>query len=155
MIQRIQTIFLFAALALMVSMLLLPFAEIVGSDGAIYTFSSSGMSLAGVEGGTQILNAIPLSILIVALGAILLVTIFLFRNRRLQMRLCTYSIILEFGLIGLGYFYFFLAFRDIEVSNYSFSLPLIMPVLSIILIYLAYRGIRKDDILIRSIDKIR
>ena len=155
MIQRIQTIFLLAALALMVTMLLLPFAEIVGSDGGIYNFNSSGVSLAGVEGGTQILNAIPLSILIVALGAILLVTIFLFRNRRLQMRFCTYAIILEFGLIGLGYYYFFLAFRDIKVSNYSFNLPLIIPVLSIILIYLAYRGIRKDDILIRSVDKIR
>ena len=155
MIQRIQTLFLFAALALMVTILLLPFAEVVGSDGEIYIFNSSGMTLTGVEGETQILNAIPLSILIVVLGTLLLVTIFLFRNRRLQMRFCTYAIILEFGLIGLGYYYFFLAFRDIEVSYYSFSLPIIIPVLSIILIYLAYRGIRKDDILIRSVDKIR
>jgi len=71
------------------------------------------------------------------------------------MRICVYTIILEFGLIGLGYYYFFLAFRDIEVSNYAFRLPVIIPVLSIIIIYLAFRAIRKDDILVRSIDKIR
>jgi hypothetical protein len=155
MIQRIQTLYLLAALVLMVLMLFLPFAEMAGVNGAIYRLGSGGLSRLGTGEMDPVSQSIPLLILILILALLLLVTIFLFRNRKLQMRICVYSIILEFGLIGLGYYYFFTAMRDIEVSETAFHLPVIIPVLSIILIYLAFRGIRKDEVLIRSIDKIR
>ena len=155
MIQRIQSLYILAALAMMVVMLFSPFAEIAATDGSIYNFGSIGLTRLEGDGWLRISGAIPLMVLIVVIAVLLLIAIFLFRKRRLQMRLCAYSIILEFGLIGLVYYYFYLAFRDIAVSNYAFRFPVIIPVLSIILLYLAFRGIRKDDILVRSIDKIR
>ena len=155
MIQRIQSLYLIIALALMGSMLFLPYAEIAAVDGTIYSFGSSGLGKLDGEVWLRVSGALPMLILIVAIAALLLVSIFLFRNRRLQMRICAYAIILEFGLIGLGYYYFYQAFRGIEVNNYAFQLPVVFPVLSIILLYLAYRAIRKDDILVRSVDKIR
>ena len=155
MIQRIQTLYLLSALALMVLMLFIPFAEIAGTDQGIYQFGSMGLSRLGGGEMVPVSRSIPLFILIIVLVLLLLITIFLFRNRKLQMRICVYSIILEFGLIGLGYYYFFTVLRDIQVSETALHLPVIIPVLSIILIYLAFRGIRKDEILIRSIDKIR
>ena len=155
MIQRIQTLYLLAALALMVVMLLLPFAEIAAIDGSMYNFGSEGLKRLDGDAWLVVSGAIPLFVLILVIAILLLAALLLFRNRRLQMRVCVYVIILEFGLIGLGYYYFFLAFRDIEVSNYAFRLPVIIPVLAIIIIYLAFRAIRKDYILVRSIDKIR
>ena len=155
MIQRIQTLYLLAALALMVLMLLIPIAEIAGVDGGIYQFRSGGLSRLNGGELSQIIQAIPLLILILMLILLLLINIFFFRKRKIQMRICVYTIILEFGLIGLGYYYIVSAFNGIQVDHYAFKLPVIIPVLSIILIYLAFRGIRKDEILIRSIDKIR
>ena len=155
MIQRIQSLYLLAASILTGLMLVLPFAEIIAADGTIYSFGSGGLSRLEGDAWLPVIGAIPLFVLILVIAALLLVTIFLYRNRRLQMRICVYSIILEFGLIGLGYYYFFMAFRDIDVSNYAVRLPVIVPILSIIVIYLAFRAIRKDDILVRSIDKIR
>jgi hypothetical protein len=155
MIQRIQTLYLLAALALMVLMLFFPFVEMAGPDQDIYQFRSSGLFTLG-EGETgPVIRSVPLVILISAVGLLLLISIFLYRNRRLQMRLCVYSIILEFGLIGLGYYYILQAFRNIRVGETAFHLPVIFPVLSIIFIYLAFRAIRKDEILISSIDRIR
>ena len=155
MIQRIQTLYLLAALAFMVLMIFLPFAEIAGVDGGIYRFGSGGLFRLSSGEPIPVIQAIPLFVLILMLVLLLLISIFLFRNRRLQIRICVYMIILEFGLIGLGYFYFISVFREIQASDFAFQLPVIIPVLSIILIYLAFRGIRKDEILIRSIDKIR
>ncbi len=155
MIQRIQTLYLLVAVGLMILMLFMDLAEITALDGSIYRFGSGGLSRMDGEGWTLVSGAIPLMVLVLAIGLLMLLTIFLFRNRRLQMRICVYSIILEFGLIGLGYFYFYLAFRDIQAEQYTFLFPVIIPVIAIILLYLASRGIRKDEILVRSIDKIR
>ena len=155
MIQRIQTVYLLAALVLTGLILFMPFAEIGAVDGSIYSFGSAGLSRLDGQDWLRVTGAIPLFVLILVTTSLLLASIFLFRNRRLQMRICIYSIILEFGLIGLGYYYFFLAFRDLQVSIYTFKLPVIIPVISIILIYLAFRAIRKDDILVRSLDRIR
>jgi hypothetical protein len=66
-----------------------------------------------------------------------------------------YAIVLGFGQIGLMYYFWVLIFRQLVVEDFSIRLPVIFPVVAIILTYLAFRGIRKDEILIRSIDKIR
>ena len=71
------------------------------------------------------------------------------------MRICVYNMLLQIGLLGLMYYYMSVIFRKMNAVEYSYRLAVILPVISIILTYLAYRGIRKDDILIRSMDKIR
>jgi len=139
----------------MVLMLFLPIIELVGIDNDIYRFGSMGLArLEGNEWAWQI-RALPLFVLVIVIDLLLLLAIFLYKNRRLQMRICVYSIILEFGLIGLGYYYLFHVFREIHIVNYAFQFPVVIPVVCIVLIYLAFRGIRKDEILIRSIDRIR
>jgi hypothetical protein len=53
------------------------------------------------------------------------------------------------------YYFWVIVFRQLLVADYWFRMPVVFPVLAIILIYLAFRGIRKDEILIRSLDRIR
>jgi hypothetical protein len=133
-------------------MLFLPLAEILTDDGARYLGMSMGLEL---RDGKLVMPTWPVFILILVTALMLLVNIFLFKNRKLQIRLCVYGIILAFGLIGLMYYFWVVIFRQIDVDSYWLKLPLILPAVSIILTYLAFRGIRRDEIMVRSLDRIR
>ena len=152
MIQRIQTIFLLGAVIFLVMMLFLPLAEIQADGGVTYTGMSRGLRL---ESGEYAFSTWPVFILVLVTAALLFINIFLYRNRKLQIRICVYAIVLGFGLMGLIYYYWVLIFRQLVIENFWIRVPVIFPVAAIILTYLAFRGIRKDEILIRSIDKIR
>ena len=152
MIQRIQTLFLLAAAALLAGMLVLPLAEIQTDAGITYTGFCRGFQDGN---GDLVVSTWPLFILALTMACLLLVNIFLFRKRKIQIRICVYSIVLGFGLIGMMYYFWVIVFRQLLVADYWFRMPVVFPVLAIILIYLAFRGIRKDEILIRSLDRIR
>ena len=152
MIQRTQTLFLLGAVIFLVLMLFLPLAEILVDGGVTYTGMSRGLQ---TENGEVAFSTWPVFILILVTAVLLFITILLYRNRKLQIRFCVYAIVLGFGQIGLMYYYWVLIFRQLVVENFSIRVPVIFPVVAIILTYLAFRGIRRDEILIRSIDKIR
>jgi drug/metabolite transporter (DMT)-like permease len=152
MIQRIQTLFLLAAAALLAAMLFLPLAEIRTDAGELYTGLIRGLQ---DQNGGLLVATWPLFILVLVTAFLLLLNIFLYRRRKLQIRVCVYAIILGFGLVGLLYYFWVVIFRQLDVDSYWFRIPVVFPVLAIIFTYLAFRGIRKDEILIRSIDRIR
>lgn len=152
MIQRIQTVFLLGAAISMILMLFLPLAEILTDDGIFYSAMSSGLRL---ENGDNVFPAWPAFILILLTAILLFLNIFFYRNRKLQIRICVYSIILDFGLIGILYYFWVVILRQMDIDSYWLKVPLVFPLVAIIFTYLAFRGIRKDEIFIRSIDKIR
>ena len=152
MIQRIQTIFLLGAAVSLLIMILLPVGEVVTSEGISYSLRSHGIYEAE---GKVFISSLPVVTLTGFTAALLFVNIFLFRNRKLQIRLCVYGIVLNFGIIGLIYYYGVLLSREVDKGELTILLTVVMPVISIIFTYLAFRGIRKDEILIRSIDKLR
>jgi hypothetical protein len=151
MLQRIQTLYLLGAAVFTILMLVMPLAEILTEEGIVYTGTSRGL----LENGELVVATLPVTILVVVTGLLLLISILLFRNRKLQIRLCVYAIILEFGLMGLMYYFWVVILRQLQVDSYLIKVAVVFPALSIILVYLAFRGIRRDEILIRSIDKIR
>jgi hypothetical protein len=155
MLQRIQTLYLLAATGLMSLMLFLPLAEIATEDTGIYSVLSRGWYISDGETTELAMATWPVFNLAMVLAFLTLINICLYRRRKLQIRICVYSIILAFGLIGLVYYYFVMGFRQLDEPVYALRFPLVLPAIFIILIYLAFRGIRKDEILIRSIDRIR
>jgi hypothetical protein len=152
MIQRIQTLFLLGAAIFMSLMLFIPIAEFTLSDGRVFTAQSSGLV---DEQGELAVRTTPVIILIIVTAALLLLNVFLYKRRKLQIRFCVYAIILEFGLIGLMYYFWVVIVRQLEMGDVWIKLPAVFPVVAIILTYLAFRGIRRDEILIRSMDKLR
>lgn len=96
-----------------------------------------------------------------ALTAIMAVTgilefmgIFLFRRRALQMRLCTFCIILLVGwYVALVAFAYILG--DGLVGEFRPQLWAAIPAINAILLYLAFRGILRDEMLVRSLDRLR
>jgi hypothetical protein len=126
MIQRIQTVYLFLVFALMLllSWLLL----------------SSSQVLVVVDAGI--------------VAALALVSIFLFKARKLQIKfgyIILSLLVLACVLFAVNSeFSFGFAFFS-SCTNYIFFVPLVAGIFD----YLAIRGIKKDEKLIRSLDRLR
>ncbi len=147
MIQRIQTIYILLSAILIGSLFSLPFAEIAFQD-QLYLFDVRGI----LRNGTVQENGLPLAFFIGLILILHLVAVFMFKKRTLQIRILVFSIILMIGLFGLFYFFTYYSFDN---AGISFKIPVIFPLIAVILDYLAIRNIRKDEELVRSIDRIR
>lgn len=154
MIQRIQTVYLLIAEILIGALFFVPFADIVGKDGNIYRFDIKGMVLEGAQKPEIIYSSLPLILLCAFCLVLIVITIYQFKNRILQMRLSKFIIFILLGFGGLIYFYL-RSCAQIVSGTYSIHIYLVFPVIAAILIYLAIRAIAKDEMLVRSIDRIR
>ena len=152
MIQRIQSIFLFVSLCFLTPMFFAPVAKLVYETGEILVFNLTGFYLT--EAGTTSCLSTQYSLMIfgILICALNLIIIFLYRNRVLQLRLCIYNILLLIGLAGVG---LFTLYSIPNVGSVSFSMPAVFPVISIILHYLAFRGIRKDELMVLALNRLR
>ena len=150
MIQRIQTVYLLLAVAALLACLCLPIGclEPQGMGTATLWYN---LGLLGEQG--FVTHPIPFVGLVVAAGFSLL-TIFQYRRRALQMRLCVVGIVL--CLLWYGY-YAFSALASLPTGGVTFHLRFAacLPLVAIILLALARRGVKADDKLVKSMDRIR
>ena len=99
-------------------------------------------------------KVIPVTFLLLLIPLVSFTTIFIFKNRKLQMKITA-------GLIGLIIIVIIVlavcSFYMIRNYNAVFSpgINLILPVLMLICAFLVYRGIRKDEELVKSYDRLR
>jgi len=125
MIQRIQSVYLFFVFCLMATLAFIP-------------FSSSLAVLVGV--GT--------------VAVLALITIFFYKNRSLQIKI-SYTMLLLLVLIYALYFIENRLYLPVADFLRQVRFTFVFPFISIILVYLAIRGIKKDEKLIRSLDRLR
>ena len=132
MIQRIQTLYLLAVVALGIALFWLPVLQFVSPDGQVYQLTAlGGAPLQGLWGLTVTTVLIPL---------LALVDIFLYRKR--------------LGYYGVLAIYIWLAKMSLQAEWYILpwaSFPLIGMVLTL----MATRRILKDEALVRAADRIR
>jgi hypothetical protein len=136
MIQRIQSIWLLLAAVFAFLTFKLPFYQ-----GAVLQ--------ADVKPAVDAQSTIWLTIVAALAGALAFINIFFFNNRRLQIRICIFGIILTLVLIALCF---------VEMSKFaSGSLALSCVIYFAILGFyiMALNGIRKDEKLIKSMDRLR
>lgn len=154
MIQRIQTLYLLVVTVLMTLTLLLPIATFTGANGEVYTLTAFSL-----VGAVESQSTIWMGIVIAIATLVPFVTIFLFKRRLLQLRLCAVEIVLLVGVVAFIVLYYLLssanALESVGVEHRQFSWAAIMPLLSIVLVVLAARAIFKDEALVRSLDRIR
>lgn len=153
MIQRIQTLYLFISFILMLMMYFFPLAEILSSEGQIYTFRFDGLHY--IDHQSVYIQTVPTIILLSVIVAINFTTIFLYKRRITQMRISFFNILLMLGFVGLSYFYVIDFSNHLESQAVTYKLFDAFPFVSAIFSYLAIRAIGKDEALIRSIDRIR
>ncbi len=148
MIQRIQSLYLFFATVVMACFLFVPFAH---SDVEnLYSLSVQGLLPGVVEGAPVMAPTWGIFALGVISALVAFITLFLYKNRPLQMRLCKINILFMVTLyVAIGLYIYF---KGLEVT----LSPLIaLPLMGIMLTYLAYQGIRRDERLVRSLDRLR
>lgn len=141
MIQRIQSVWLLLAAIIIFFVFKFSYAGGSSAQGALTEAFAAGNIL--------------MFILAVLLILMPLVTIFLYKNRSTQKNLIWLAILLDIVFVVMMYF----QVEDLKTanlqSNITFKLGAIFPVLYIILLVMAYNGIRKDQKLIKSVDRLR
>jgi dipeptide/tripeptide permease len=151
MIQRIQTLFLLAVAVLSGLMMTGDLIILDNGSGTLFSIGFAGL----VEVGGKFLQSLwPLSVIIALVPLLALAAIFLFRNRKLQMRLTMLLLLLSLGTIILAAFYVIMFNRKIEVSL-IWRIKALFPIISAIFAWLAYRKILQDDLLVKSYDRLR
>ncbi len=126
-------------------------------------FGVKMLSSVGTEQivSTPLYNYTYFPIMVLTLLGMLLpvITIFLFKNRSLQMRL----IIIGMGLQGAALVSMVLkCFDKAEGNKFVFGMlgsqlymGLAIPLISLILLYMAYHGVHSDEKLVKSADRMR
>lgn len=143
MIQRIQSILLLLAGGGAFSLFGLPLATTPTASDASVLFADAAFR---IQDNLVLMGAFGVA------GAILLATIFLFNNRKLQMTLTKVSLLLL--VVGVGAAAYFFT-TDAAVDSAQVAAGVAMPAIAIVLGILAHRYILKDEKLVRSVDRLR
>jgi uncharacterized membrane protein len=133
MLQRIQSIWLLLAAVF-----------------AFLTFKLPFYQAAVIQGGEVNAQSDTWMTIVAALtGALAFINIFFFNNRKLQLRICIFGIILAIVLVAL-------CFMEItKFTSGSIALSCVIYFAIIAFYILAAGGIRKDEKLIKSMDRLR
>lgn len=136
MIQRIQTLFL-TLVALIAGVL--PFMVYLWVD-------AEGLEIFAK-------NVLWVSIAFYASAALALISIFKYKDRQNQFVLNRLNMILNLFLLG------FFVYRSLNLSGETIvsekGIGMLIPVFSIVFLVLANRAIKKDEDLVKSVDRLR
>ncbi len=152
MIQRIQSLYLLAVAALMAAATFMPLANFLAGveEYQLYAFA--------LKGAEQSFTTAYMGVIIALSAVIPLINIFLYKKRLLQIRLCAVEIVLLLGSLVFMAIYYYLShrmFSELEFHAQSLRMPTIFPLVALVLTYMAARAIFKDELLVRSLDRIR
>ena len=110
--------------------------------------------LAGTENLSLLQRHIPLSADIVLISLFSVIAIFLYRNRKVQVIFANAVIFLSILLVALITWYAFSVAGKYDAEIIP-GIKMAVPVLILIFSILAHRGIKQDENLVRSYDRLR
>ncbi|ADV44107.1 DUF4293 domain-containing protein [Bacteroides helcogenes] len=152
MIQRVQSVYLFVVTILLVVAICMPVGKFIEADGITENvFKPLGVSMA--EGGFQ--STWGLFGILLLSTIIAFCTIFLFRNRMLQVRMTIFSSILLIGYYIAFVIFVFILKNNFDTMTFRLGWALCLPAISIILNYLAFRAIYRDELMVKAADRLR
>lgn len=157
MLQRIQTVFL--ALVVIVGVLA-SFFSILSFTGYETTYVMNLYKTVAADDATNVVaKNMGVGVLQGVVQVLALVIIFLFKNRQLQMKLAKLNILLIALQIAAIVVYIDTVKSAIGATSedivVNFKFGAAIPLLSLVLTYLAIHFIKKDDKLVRSADRLR
>ena len=158
MIQRIQSVFLLLLALAMLSVLFLPIwskFDPASQRTVVLTATHLAFEKAAPTEAAPI-STWPIAALAVASAALALLEVFQFRNRFNQLKLGMLNFLLIVGTIGAGFYYSSLGEQLLNIKMPgTFEAGFYLPTLALMLNLLASRFIRRDERLVRSMDRLR
>ena len=159
MIQRIQTIFLILVIVIgYVNLWQDPvYAWFTANDNSNSNVLMFWHSYSGVvtDGNTMFTPDLLTAFFTVAMMVLGLATVFLFNNRKLQLKAAWLTLGFSILLVGVLYLRYFLLSCAHENYTGQLGINLIWPHFLILYAALSVFNIRKDERLVRSMDRIR
>ncbi len=158
MIQRPQTLFFLALVAICVMLIFSNTVYYTAENDATsekYSVEYDETELIAADGtakeGNTWLVSFAAAIAVLSLAAMLM-----FKNRKLQVLLSSFNYLFILGLIVMMYMYS-LQMNYFEGQNVeaSFTFAALLPLALMFFNFLAIRGVKRDEQLVRSMDRLR
>lgn len=153
--QRIQTLYLFLAIAVNIFALTLNVGSL-NFEGLTHQFSFYGLVNAGT--GEMIYSATTLLIICVVSILLSLVVIFMYKKRQLQIKLSQLNLFVQLTLLVAIFFMMDDAAGSLNLDtkvSLEYGPGTFLTIVPLVFIYLAIRAIKKDEALVRAADRIR
>ena len=146
MIQRVQSIFLLLVAVCCFLLFKFDFATITTGGGSSVLFADKAYD---VQDNTILLIMFSLA------GILAFANIFLFNNRKRQLAINNGLIILNLLGVGLAVFLYTQDMNKLSTEVVEDGLGLYLPIIAFVFILLASRFIKKDEDLVKSMDRLR
>lgn len=152
MLQRIQTVYLLLVVILMAALTFFPLAVFQSGDTL---FKLDIFQLTNLSQSSETYPTWWMFILTEIIDIIAVVALFNYKKRILQIRLCIFNAIMLVCYYALFGFTVYMVKQAIPDATLSVKFALSFPLICLILDYLAIRNIGADEVLIRSLDRLR
>ena len=136
MIQRIQTLYLFLAAAITAGLIFV--FHLWTNNDDVKVFALDNYAYLAMFIGSALLS---------------LISIFSFKNRKFQFVMGRLNIILNFILLGIFVYKSLNLSGETNVSEKGIGI--LLPIFSIVFLVLANKAIKKDEELVKSVDRLR
>jgi len=165
MIQRIQTVYLAIVTALSVTLFFVPLSVSLSNTGPGNTEVADMLRLCSITKSSKVAfgednysekTGTPWLLIGLnsAVGVVSLITLFLYNNRKKQMLWCRINLVLICLLTG-AIFWMEDSIKNELAGKTTYLAGTYIPVIQLILTYLAERAVKKDEALVRSADRLR
>ena len=155
MIQRIQSVYLLLTTLLSLFFLKGSFLNFIEKSGSVIKITFNGILRDTTGQSIELIEKLlPVSSFIILIPVFSLVTIFIFKNRKIQLWLALSVIIFIIGFIFVLIYYSWIVITEYR-AEIVLGFKMVIPLLMLIFAVLAYQGIKKDDRLIKSYDRLR
>ncbi|WP_456376821.1 DUF4293 domain-containing protein [Lutibacter sp.] len=144
MIQRIQTVYLLIATLLSGGLIFILNLWVNEQETKFFMMDSFNLESTLLK---------IMSVLFFVSAALTFIAIFQFKNRQLQFVLGRLSILTNFIIIGIIVYFTQNLSGEIKVSEKGIGL--LIPILSIVFVVIANKAIKKDEELVKSVDRLR
>jgi hypothetical protein len=141
MIQRIQSLYLLLIIIGCICLFFFPIGTYNTFDLTLLSANQQGMT-------------IPLILIVLAIIVLSGVIIFLYKNRTKQLKLSRILILINILLIVVIFFSADRIEKQTGITT-KYGVSAVIPLINILLSFLASRGIRKDEKLVKSSDRLR
>ncbi len=144
MIQRIQSVYLLVATLLSVGLIFILNLWVTVQGNEFFVMDA-------FNSGNKLLVAVAVLFFVSAL--LTFIAIFQFKKRQLQFVLGRLAILINFFLVGILVYFAQNLSGEIHVSEKGIGL--LIPIFTIVLVVLANKAIKKDEELVKSVDRLR
>jgi hypothetical protein len=156
MLQRIQTVYLTAVIIACVMLFTFPLATYDNAAKGTYELSITGCRyMTNPPIYVEFWRTFPMLLIVISSLVLAVISLLLYKKRRIQVLLVNITFLLHVILIGIIYIYYSSHFVTMANAQPSYKFGIFLPLISLVLLVLASRAIRKDEALVRSADRLR